>query len=320
MNIPPELHTAIDAAVSSFPAPSLTEASSELTDAYRSRQRTGPSYITTDAHRLAYAAVRMPATFAAVHAALTYSAAVFTDVPIRSCLDLGAGPGTASWAALQVWPAISRVSLIEQDANLISLGRQFADAGPIALRSADWKHADLASFDSFPKHDLVVCSYAAGELSDDAISRLIEDAWNATAALLIIVEPGTVPGFAHIRSIRDQLTGLGAHMVAPCPHRNACPLLDDDWCHFSQRLERTSLHRHIKSGDLGHEDEKYSYVAVTRQQASLPEGRVLRHPQRRKGHTHLRICGSEGVRDQTVTRSQKVDWKRVRRVNWGDEW
>lgn len=320
MNLPPVLAAAITDAVNHTDVKRLTDAATELSDAYRAQRPIGRTYMTSDVHRLAYATVRLPATYAAVHASLRYTADVLGDRTITSCLDLGAGPGTAMWAASQIWPSIDRFTLVEQDADLIQLGRELSASGPEPVRSADWQNGDLTSTASLPPHDLVICAYAVGELSEPAIERFVAAAWSATQSTLVIIEPGTMPGFDRIRTIRSQLLASGAHMVAPCPHTDACPISDDDWCHFSQRLDRSSLHRQVKAGEMGHEDEKFSYVAVSKQPVTPPDARVIRHPQRRSGHAHLSLCTAEGIQQQTVTRSQKPDWKRVRRLSWGDAW
>ena len=320
MTLPPQLISAIATATARLGTKALAEAAAEISDAYRAQRPIGRTYMTSEAHRLAYAATRLPATYAAVHAALRYTAEVLVNHPIESCLDLGAGPGTAAWAAAQIWPNISDLNLMEQDTDLIALGRELSQSGPPGVQTAAWHRADIASTPSFPEHDLVICSYAVGELTPDSAGRLIEAAWSATRSLLVVVEPGTVPGFANIRRIRDQLISSGAHMVAPCPHIDTCPMSGDDWCHFSQRLDRSSLHRQLKSGEMSYEDEKFSYVAVSKLPISLPSARILRHPDTRRGHTHLSLCTREGLAQTTVTRSQKANWKRLRRLGWGDTW
>jgi ribosomal protein RSM22 (predicted rRNA methylase) len=78
---------------------------------------------------------------------------------------------------------------------------------------------------------------------------------------MVIVEPGTMKGFSLLLALRDEMIGLGGHIIAPCPHHNACPMapiaVDEasgDRCHFAARCERTALHRRLKSGALGYVD------------------------------------------------------------------
>ena len=37
-----------------------------------------------------------------------------------------------------------------------------------------------------------------------------------------------------------------------------------DWCHFTQRLQRSRAHKQVKGAELPFEDEKFAYVALTR--------------------------------------------------------
>ena len=93
-----------------------------------------------------------------------------------------------------------------------------------------------------------------------------------------------------------------------------------DWCHFSERLERSSLHRRLKSGELGYEDEKFSYVVASRLAARKAAARIVRHPAARKGYVELQLCAPDGLRKETVTRSQGEEYKRARKAEWGEEW
>jgi ribosomal protein RSM22 (predicted rRNA methylase) len=99
-----------------------------------------------------------------------------------------------------------------------------------------------------------------------------------------------------------------------------------DWCHFSQRMERTSLHRQLKGGELGHEDEKFSYLiaakadAVSADAAPIP-ARIVRHPGKHSGHVQLSLCTPQGgIETRTVTRSSKSIYKLARKAEWGDTW
>ena len=79
--------------------------------------------------------------------------------------------------------------------------------------------------------------------------------WAKTRDTLLVVEPGTPAGYARIIALRDHLIALGAHVAAPCPHDGQCPLQPPDWCHFSQRLQRTRAHMQVKGAELPFEEQ-----------------------------------------------------------------
>lgn len=316
MQLPQSLHHAIQQTLAHCNVNALSQAVAELSDSYRSQTKKDGVFMKSEIHRLAYLATRMPATFAA-------NGAVLSQLPeslnIASLLDLGAGPGTASWAATTLFPQIQNITLIEQDAELIALGQSLA-RNHSSLQNATWHHQNLTQNAPFPPHDLVICSYALNELSSADAHSVLTRAWTSTGIALVLVEPGTMLGFEYIRQHRQTLIDLGAHIMAPCPHPNTCPIPQNDWCHFSQRINRSALHRQLKIGYLGYEDEKFSYLIATKSPIQTPQARVLRHPQRRSGHTQLQLCTPEGLETHTVTRSNKALWRQVRKTNWGDTW
>ncbi|OGG48686.1 MAG: hypothetical protein A3F84_29500 [Candidatus Handelsmanbacteria bacterium RIFCSPLOWO2_12_FULL_64_10] len=317
--LPSQLRRAIEQETARCDLSSLSRAAAELSENYRAQRPARGDFIASEAHRLAYVAVRLPATFAAARAVFAEVRRLTPEGRVASLLDLGAGPGTAGWAAAEVFEGLRQVTLVERDEGWIRMGRALAKAGENALlENADWVRADLRAVGSLPAHDLVVASYALGEVE---VSReVLKAAWSAARTALVVVEPGTMAGFGLIRLLRDDLIGLGGRLIAPCPHQGDCPMPAGDWCHFSQRFDRSSLHRRLKTGTLGYEDEKFSYVAASKHPVQPVRARVIRHPLRRSGHARIQLCAGEGIQTVTVTRSDKEEWRRVRKVDWGDAW
>ena len=111
----------------------LLRAVEELSARYRGEASPrGGRFASTRAEVLAYAAARLPATFAAVQGVFLEAAERLHRFSPGTLLDLGAGPATAAWAALAVWPDIQRVVLVEREPEMIRLGRRLAAAAPHA--------------------------------------------------------------------------------------------------------------------------------------------------------------------------------------------
>lgn len=321
MAIPEALKEAIEAIIASSPFHALKEAREELTQRYRHQQMKGQDFMDNEMQRISYLVTRMPATYAVIARVLQNVRSLMPDLALRSFLDLGAGPGTAMWAAAEVFPEITQFDLMEKDADLAGLGQRLAVYHPQpAIKQSFWHLQDLEQASLLPPHDLIVLSYAVGELAPAIVPHLIEACWKATNQCLVIIEPGTPIGFERIRAIRRQLIALGAYMVAPCPRTSACPMIEGDWCHFSERVERSSLHRRMKEGTLGYEDEKFSYVAVSKRPCELPYARVLRHPLKKSGHMILTLCTADhGKQIKTLSKKDGDLYKKARKLEWGSD-
>ncbi len=304
MQLPEELQMAIESMAQHSPA--LRQARQALTQDYR-EGRSSP--FADEGKRLAYLGARMPATYAAIHQVLK------NIPPCDHLLDLGAGPGTASWAAADLFPSLKKITLIEKSGEAIALGQKLAQfSSHPALQQAEWIQQSLA--DPIPNADVAVIAYVLNELTNP--EALIDRCWKAVP-LLIAVEPGTPKGFQLIRNIRQQLIGLGAHLIAPCPHAYACPMQGSDWCHFFARVERTRLHRLLKEGSLGYEDEKFSYLIASKTPGPPFSARIVRHPLKQSGHVRLKLCKQSGVlEEQTVTRKEKELYRKARDAEWGE--
>lgn len=158
-----------------------------------------------------------------------------------------------------------------------------------------------------------------GELEAAMRLPVAEKLWNACEQMLVLIEPGTPQGFANLRAVRAHLAALGAYVAAPCPAGSeTCPMTGENWCHFAVRVQRTRLHKALKGGDAPFEDEKFSYLALTREPPVHPcRARLLRHAQIAPGRILLPVCEADGERTLTVTKKDPL-WKRARKIRWGE--
>jgi len=321
MRLPEYLETAIQQLSVATDARRVAAASQQLTGRYK-RASSGVPVLRSFAERIAYLTARMPATLAANVNVFTELRRRAPEAEISSLFDLGAGPGTALYAATELFPTLRNATLLEADAEWLRTGKQLAARSPfVAVRNAEWLQRDLREAGDLPPHELVVISYVLGELPKLVVESLLRRAWQSAQKFLVVIEPGTKRGSAAINAVRSSLITQGADILAPCPHQNTCPMAAaNDWCHFSQRLERTSEHRRMKGGALGYEDEKFSYVAFAKEPWPKAQARIVRHPKIHSGFIQLKLCVDDVLREQTVTRSQKVAFRAARRAKWGDEW
>jgi ribosomal protein RSM22 (predicted rRNA methylase) len=317
MNLPNDLRLALERELRALPPAELARTAADLSARYRDPAACGP-FVRNEREAMAYAALRMPATFAAVTAALDAALLRLPGFAPRSLLDVGAGTGAALWAAAVSAPGLAAATLIEAEPAMIAFGKRLAH--PVRVTSLPvltWRLADLRST-LFPPVDLAMAAYALGELAPPDRLTAVAALWAATNGLLLIVEPGTPVGFAVIRELRAYLLAAGAQIVAPCPHQGPCPLPSDDWCHFAQRIARTGAQQSVKGASMGYEDEKFAYVAVARTPGTPIAARVLRHPQVRKGYIRLAACSPTGLRTISITRSDPASWREARNLAWGD--
>jgi len=315
-DLPAELKSALDARLHGLSRHDAAERSASISRAYRDGGGSGA--IRSEADALAYALARMPATYAAVTASLNALAGITPHFAPISLLDVGAGPGTASWAAAEAFSSLTTFVLLDANSALRALALDLGGASA-SLRGMTYRQgearAELARADAA---DLVVASYMIVEISEGERKALAELMWAKTRDTLLVVEPGTPAGYARILSVRAQLIASGAHVAAPCPHDGPCPLSAPDWCHFTQRLPRSQAHRQLKSAELAYEDERFAYVALTRAPAAQHPARVLAQPVVSKVEVTAKLCTPEGLAITKVPRRAKTDYARARRWRWGD--
>jgi ribosomal protein RSM22 (predicted rRNA methylase) len=344
-DLPAELKVALQRKAEGLSRSDVAVRAAAISQTYRGGGGSGA--IRSESDALAYALARMPATYAAVVASLNALRKIRPKFVPVSLLDVGAGPGTATWAAAQAFDSLDEFTAIDANPALRTLALDLAtdQARLHGLRYAQSEASpglrDAASA------DLVIASYVIGEMNPDRQAALTELMWAATRDTLLVVEPGTPAGYQRILDLRRRLVAQGAHVIAPCPHDGECPLIAfsakqvlgrdprmapasreenalkqkaaPDWCHFVQRLPRSRAHKHIKGAELPFEDEKFSYVALARTPARQRPARVLAPPQVTKAEMRVKLCRPDGHASlATFPRRDKAAYARVRRISWGD--
>ncbi len=335
--LPVELSTGLAAAAHGRREADLGAATTALIERYQAdRPATVAAPILGSAlATTAYLLYRMPATYAAVRAALDQipdASSGGTTEP-RSQLDLGGGTGAALWAAADRWPGLREQTVLDNAAEALAAGRRLASASSSpALRAADWRRWSADSDLAGSSADLVTVSYVLSELTEPERAALITTAARAATRLLVVVEPGTRSGYRRILAARDQLLADGWSILAPCPHAHGCPMVSaqppgeagaagEDWCHFASRVNRSALHRRLKGAEKSYEDEKFSYLVVSRTPLEPASNRILRHPRQAKGRVELTLCSTPPqLRREVVTKRDAEAYRAARRAEWGDPW
>ena len=312
MEFPAELREKINELTEREDINVLRASAARLSENYRAENKSGKRGAVSRTDVLAYAAVRMSATFAAVSKALELSLMCF-DGEISSILDVGAGTGAGAIAAARLTEC-ENITCIEREENMLALGRELCECTGI---SAVWEQRDI-SLGIPHSADLVICSYCLNELSEDKRKSVISELAQAAEKLLVIVEPGTPFSFEDMKRTRRSLLENGLKIAAPCPHENACPLPDGDWCHFTARAQRSKLHKLLKNADVPYEDEKFCFLAAAKENCAPCKARILRRPIIQSGRITLELCGANGIRTETVTKKSPF-FKAARKSESGGE-
>ncbi len=314
MQLPEELQRALEREIETGSHESLQRAAERITKHYRSEKNSGSLFMDSDVRR-AYLAVRMPATYAAVCTVLKECRKALFDWSPRSMVDIGAGPGTGGWAAAEEFPSLRSLCNYEPSRPIIEIGQRLAcgSLNPL-IRDAEWIDSN-----KIPAADLTLLSYVIGEMNKTERLELLSRIWNQDSQVFVIIEPGTPAGFQRILEIRDWALSLGANLIAPCPNIKKCPAEPPNWCHFPARVDRTRLHKILKGGTLGYEDEKFSYLAFGKIPIRLPYGRVVGNPKKNKGFVQIPLCVDGCLKEIIVSRKEN-DYRSARDVEYGDSW
>ena len=215
--LPAELKAALDAKLQGLSRSEAAGRAAQISQIYRDGGGSGA--IRSEADALAYALARMPATYAAVAASLNALAGARPGFAPKSLLDVGAGPGTATWAAAEAFSSLQSFALLDSNGALRALALDLG-SGSVRLRNIEYEHREARAVlaDSVPA-DLVVASYMIGETSDAERRALAELMWAKTRDTLLIVEPGTPAGYAQDHRATRATDRVGRACRSPLPAR-----------------------------------------------------------------------------------------------------
>src|SRR5258707_12893454 len=159
-DLPAELKSALDAKLEGVSRNDAAGRAASISQTYREGGGSGAIKSETDA--LAYALARMPATYAAVVASLNAFREIRPDFSPKSLLDVGAGPGTASWAAAEAFSSLQTFTLLDANRTLRTLALELG-AGSMRLRDVNYQLGQArAALADAAAADLVVASYMIG--------------------------------------------------------------------------------------------------------------------------------------------------------------
>src|ERR1700750_1303637 len=118
-DLPAELKAALDGKLRGFSRTDAAGRAASISQTYRAGGGSGT--IKSEADALAYALARMPATSAAGAASLNPPPDIPPHFTPETLLDVGAGPGTASWAAAEAFGSLQSFTLLDANATLSRL-------------------------------------------------------------------------------------------------------------------------------------------------------------------------------------------------------
>ena len=319
MEYPEILRNAVELKAAGWKPQDLKKASAAITERYKNNIGNGNSLVVSDIDSVVYSIVRMPATFSAIRRSLEWASERTDEInKVRSVLDVGAGTGAAAWTMLGMLDRINEIVCLEREESMLTLGKALMSSCPELEKKTEWLRQDINTFSSEKKYDLVIASYMLNELTPSDREKAVKSLWEKSSKMLVLIEPGTPAGFSYIKMAREILLSCGAHIAAPCPHEEKCRMDKDDWCHFTVRIQRSRLHKMLKSADVPYEDEKFSYAVFIREGVADKCSRILRHPYIEKSKITLELCGTEDNQTAVITKKQGVLFKAAKKSKCGD--
>ena len=170
LSLPPDLEAAIAAVLREVPSSQWQSAARRISQRYRdadvarrsSEASSAPPPSREPHSAIGYAALVLPATYAQLMGAMHATALRAPNFEPTSMLDLGSGPGTALWAAVEHWPSLETMQAWEREPLSIDLGKRLASSCEHpAVSNAQWRQIALTGAlpAGTPAYDLIVIGH-----------------------------------------------------------------------------------------------------------------------------------------------------------------
>ncbi len=153
MRLPDLVQEKVDRLYHDFDKQSLTQTRRNLTQKYKSNERTGKSLVGSQKESKIYAISRMPATFAVISGLLGSLASQNLISEIHSFLDVGSGTGAGYFALSQIFEG-AEIELFERDQNMIDVFRELCNGQNVPITKGDFNNFEFSK-----TYDLVMSSY-----------------------------------------------------------------------------------------------------------------------------------------------------------------
>ena len=175
-----------------------------------------------------------------------------------------------------------------------------------------------------PEPYTLLVSHVWNELDEPARASLLALAENAACVLWL--KPGTHADSRALAAVRDRLRPAGHRIVAPCTHRENCPLFLEtntrDWCHFFAEpppgvQNDPDWVRFAQRAGVDLRSQAYSCLVLDRETApALPApdaARLVGRPEVFKPYARFLACDAAGL--HWLELSKRADPALVKRLD-----
>lgn len=307
MQFPKNIEEKVLALIDGQKLKNLKEKREHLTTKYKEQSGQSKSLIESGDDSLIYAVSRMPATYVVLNSLINTLARQGLIGEIERVFDVGSGTG-AGWFAIKDYDESIDCTMFERDKNMADIAKKLTDVQPVRF--------DLLKDNIEQTADLVLSSYVLSELTESDRIFATRKLAKMSDKYLLIVDTGTPKTYEEFMKLVPILEKEGYFVVAPCKTKKCS--LENDYCQFFARVERSAILRASKGAELSYEDEKYFYLLLSKEKTDVQGNRVIRRPKFAPNLVEHTLCSSDGVIKKVYTKREKELFKKAKKASIND--